>query len=138
MKENSYGVIPLRRDAGEWFLFLILHRAGHWAFPKGRPEEGETALQSASRELEEETSLKITDLLSETPFQEQYQFIRDDQQIEKTVTYFLAEVEGSPKLQQEELTDGKWVKLSEASTLLTFPEAQKLCKQVISFLEDHQ
>ncbi|MFO8088458.1 MAG: NUDIX domain-containing protein [Desulfatiglandaceae bacterium] len=52
----SAGIIPVRRDNQKWnFLFLRAYR--NWDFPKGIVEEGEDPLETAKRELREETSI---------------------------------------------------------------------------------
>lgn len=52
----SAGIIPVRRDNQKWnFLFLRAYR--NWDFPKGIVEEGEDPLETAKRELREETGI---------------------------------------------------------------------------------
>ena len=50
IEDFSCGVIPYRVVDGTRQFLLIQHKAGHWAFPKGHPEAGETNLQTARRE----------------------------------------------------------------------------------------
>jgi len=58
-KRFSAGVVVVRATRGGWrYLLLRVYRT--WDFPKGGVEEGETPLQAAQREVEEETAL--TDL----------------------------------------------------------------------------
>ncbi|WP_354684295.1 bis(5'-nucleosyl)-tetraphosphatase [Cupriavidus necator] len=54
--KRSAGLVVLRPQAGEWRC-LILRAYRNWDFPKGLPEPGETPLQAALRETEEETGL---------------------------------------------------------------------------------
>lgn len=58
-KKLSSGAVVVRHD-GTQFLFLLLRAYQYWDFPKGIVEEGETAIDAALREIEEETT--ITDL----------------------------------------------------------------------------
>lgn len=132
--ETSYGIMPLRGKKGEWEIFLIHMNAGHWSFPKGHPEENESGLEAAQRELFEETGLQVDHLLSKNSFEEQYFFKREGELIKKKVVYFLAEVSGKPNLQFEEIQAGKWVKGDEAGDLLTFTEDKRLLQQVFNFL----
>lgn len=127
--EHSFGIIPLRQNK----VFLIKHLAGHWGFPKGRAIEGESPLQTAERELFEETGLRVEKLLQETPIEEHYECTKEGEQIQKQVTYFLAAVAGDLKLQAEEILEGKWFSLEEASDVLTFQEA----KEVIVWIKQH-
>lgn len=38
---------------------LLIHRLGKWDFPKGKFEKGETSIQCAIREVEEECAIKV-------------------------------------------------------------------------------
>jgi bis(5'-nucleosidyl)-tetraphosphatase len=133
--EISFGIIPLKKVEKEWHVLLINHKKGSfWAFPKGHSEKGETPRQAAERELFEETGLFVKKLLAEQTLSESYHFTRGKQLIHKTVVYFLAEVEGHVHLQVEEIYDSQWVKLSDAESHVTFPQAKAVIKQAVSLV----
>jgi bis(5'-nucleosidyl)-tetraphosphatase len=129
-KDFSYGIIPLKYENGNWLVFVIKHHSGHWSFPKGHKEDQENDLEAATRELFEETGLKVKNLLPFEPLIETYTFYENTNKIEKTVTYFVAETEGSIHLQEEELQDGRWIDFNDAEMLLTYSEAKKILRQV--------
>ena len=134
-REHSYGIVPLRRrEEGGWDVLLIRHQAGHWAFPKGHPKEGETSLQTAERELLEETGMRIVRWISKAPIDERYSFHHEGELIDKIVSYFPAEVEGTIIVQEDELSDACWAPLSEAPELITHLQARKICAQVTVLL----
>jgi bis(5'-nucleosidyl)-tetraphosphatase len=135
VEEASFGIIPLKQENGIWQVLLILHQGGrHWAFPKGHGNPGETPIESARRELKEETGLDIQKFLQEDPLTERYQFHRKREIVVKTVQYFPALVEGNLKLQVEEIRDAKWVSLKESPGYLTFREAKEMCNKLIHIL----
>lgn len=136
IEEESFGIIPLKLEEGQWKVLLIMHRGGrHWAFPKGHGDPGETSLQSAHRELKEETGLEVEKLLQEEPLIEKYQFYRKKEVVVKTVQYFPAIVFGTLKLQAEEIRAAKWVLLKDAVQFLTFTEAKAMCQKVMTLME---
>lgn len=135
MDEESFGIIPLRKKNNKWEVLLIQLIAGHWSFPKGRAESEENALQTAERELQEETGLKVKALLHEIPITETYYFSRNNHRIKKTVTYFIGEVEGTISLQAAEVQDAKWVSLQDVSNQITFSSAKALCRKILKALE---
>jgi 8-oxo-dGTP pyrophosphatase MutT (NUDIX family) len=133
--DESFGVIPLKKEGESWRVFLIRHRKGrYWGFPKGHAEQGESPLQAASRELREETALEISHLLQQMPFVEAYQFHIEGKKVRKRVSYFVAEVSGEIKLQQKEIGDGKWMELKAALNQVTHPEGKAILRQVIEQL----
>jgi bis(5'-nucleosidyl)-tetraphosphatase len=68
-------------------ILLIKHvNSGHWSFPKGHVEGTETEVETAKREIKEETAI---DVLIDPTFRETVSYFpkRDTQ---KTVVYFIA------------------------------------------------
>ena len=58
--EKSCGVIVYRRNQEHIDLLLVKNRyGGHWSFPKGHVEGNETEVQTALREVREETGLEV-------------------------------------------------------------------------------
>ena len=132
-KENSYGIIPLR-FRHQWEVLLIQHHSGHWSFPKGHAEAGEHPLQTAERELNEETGLSVARLLSTDPMLEQYCFTLKGAKISKTVQFYPAIVEGEVAIQRNEIRASQWLSLRDAQKRITFKEGQRLCGQLEEML----
>ncbi len=135
MREESFGIIPLKKTPKGWQVLLIRHGQGHWAFPKGHKEKDEEPVITAARELKEETGLEIARFISKEPLQEHYFFTKGHMKVSKTVTYFLAEVKGEVVLQQEEVSDYKWLSLKEAEEIATFNATKELCRSILKRLE---
>lgn len=134
--ESSYGIIPLEKRGGVWHVLLVKHQSGdHWSFPKGKPADEETPLETATRELREETGLEVKRFLLSGTITEKYRFEREGHEVKKTVTYFVAEVLGDVFLQFEEVCGGKWVPLFEAESHITFQESRNVCQQVLALFD---
>jgi 8-oxo-dGTP pyrophosphatase MutT (NUDIX family) len=130
--EQSFGVVPLYKTekAGIKFL-LIQHHARHWAFPKGHAEPGETELQTARRELREETGLDDVLLITSPVFEEHYTLNRRGQPREKIVRYWIGYVQTQKvTVQEEEVRDHTWATLDEARKLITYSQSKKLLEDV--------
>lgn len=135
MKEESFGIIPLKQNK-KWQVFLIQNKNGeHFGFPKGKKNPSEDQKSAAIRELKEETNLDIIKFLDIT-FTERYSFPRKNEKVEKTVTYFPALVKGKVKLQTLEIADGFWVDLEKAYDILTFEESKNICLKLQKFLKE--
>lgn len=129
-KDYSYGVVPLRYVNDEWHVLLIQHsKAKYWGFPKGHAELGEPPITAAKRELFEETNLQVVKFLSDTYLEEKYQFTWGDKLIYKTVWYYIAEVSGELNLQEEEVSNGCWVPLSSAFSMLSYRSARSALRK---------
>ena len=55
--EQSAGAVLFRRQGGRIVYLLLQHIRGHWAFPKGHVEGRETSIETARREINEETGI---------------------------------------------------------------------------------
>ena len=138
VNDFSCGVIPMRVVDGRREFLLIQHKAGHWAFPKGHPEEGETDLQAARRELAEETGLSEVALDEGHPFEEHYEFTkRSGKHVSKRVVYFLGEVQPGQAvvLQESEVSDYAWGDAAQTRERMTFDEGRALFDEVLSYID---
>ena len=133
--DQSYGVVPLQKQEGQWKVFLI-HQYGSrgdlfWTFPKGHQEEGETPAAAALRELYEETGLSLLHLYEEKLYEHSYTYVHEDVQIDKTASYFAGEVsEGQWKVQEDEVHEAGWFSFEEARKVLTFDAAKDILDAV--------
>lgn len=118
LHEKSCGAIVYRRFHGNIEILLIKHiNSGHWSFPKGHVEPNETEIETAKREILEETGL---DVIIDPTFRETVTFSpkRDTQ---KVVVYFLARAKKYDfKPQEEEIAEIRWVDIVYATNILTY------------------
>ena len=138
--DYSCGVIPTRLVDGQRQFLLVQHLGGHWAFPKGHPEKDESPLETAARELREETGLTDVSLLEAPAFEECYTFRkRSGKRIEKTVTYYLGELpadgDSAVTIQEEEVQAYAWGDVEQTFARLTFDEGRRLLDEVLAYLD---
>ncbi len=133
--ESSFGIIPFQIINDSLHVLLIkLCSGNHWSFPKGHQEPNESPLETAQRELKEETALVIASFIDLPPFVENYFIEKKEGKVQKTVTYFPAFVEGVLSIQTEEVLDYQWTPLEKAEALASYPETQKICRQLLQLL----
>lgn len=131
----SYGVIPLIKDGEVWKVFLIhqLGRAGdvYWTFPKGHGEEGESPVESALRELQEETGIVLQKLHASSTYDQKYSFPSNDTMVNKKVHYYLGlAVDKGFKIQEEEVKEAGWLTFVEGKERLTHQRAKDMLEIV--------
>lgn len=129
-QHQSYGIIPIKKVAGEWQVLLIHREKGFWEFPKGHPEEGESPLETACRELKEETGLRLVNLLEQQSYQMHYSFLYQREAVDKTVFYYLGEVEGEITLQNQEVVDSCWVPWKKVRDFITYDNLKELVDRI--------
>ena len=126
LARRSAGLVPYHRAEGEPRLLLLWNSFfEQWQFPRGGVEQGETDLECALREFQEETCLPIRQLHQDIHCTLRYVARIRCYEVERTVVYFLAEVEpGQVCLGQDDLCDYRWATLDQAQELLadTSPE----------------
>ena len=117
----SAGVVVVHRDNDQW-QFLLLRAYQYWDFPKGGVEEGETPLQGAIREVEEESTIADLQFKWGCDYIETEPYNRG----KKVARYYLAETETTrvtlpvvPELGRAEHNEFRWVSIEEAKTLVT-------------------
>ena len=132
--EKSCGAVVFRKYHGNIELLLIKHVVGgHWSFPKGHVEPGETEEQTALREIKEETGI---DVELNTSFREvvSYSPKRDTT---KDVIYFLGKAKTFQYTpQEEEIAQIKWVEINLAHSFLTYDNDKQLVNKAKPMMRD--
>ena len=135
LHEKSCGAIVYRRFHGNIEILLIKHvNSGHWSFPKGHVEGDETELETARREIKEETGL---DVILDQTFREtvSYSPRRDTQKI---VVYFLALARNYDFVPQaEEIAEIRWVDIARATSMLTYENDKTIVNKARAAIKQH-
>lgn len=134
---TAAGVIPYRYAHGILEFLIVQHAHGHWEFPKGKLDAGETEREAALRELTEETG--TTAQLVEQ-FHETISYVFFDEythtHLYKTVHFFIGEVkEGTVTLSKEHL-DSCWLSYEQTHASLTHKELKQLFHKAHMYIQE--
>ncbi len=128
VREPTAGGIIFRRGKNEQLEILLIQDAkNRWTIPKGHIEEGETAKETAKREISEETGLKemiILNWLGKINFR----YRRATSLVLMTTEIFLVQAKGdTDDLTPEEWMNGiKWFPANEALDKIEYDDIGKL------------
>jgi 8-oxo-dGTP pyrophosphatase MutT (NUDIX family) len=133
LKEKSCGALVCRAVPGGIKILILRHKlGGHWSFPKGHVEPGETERQTARREVKEETGLDVSlldhfrELVSYSP----------KPGVTKDVVYFLGKTDREETVMQpEEVSEIRWVDMSAAHEFLTYYNDKQLLRSVKRYIK---
>jgi bis(5'-nucleosidyl)-tetraphosphatase len=127
-EERSAGALVFRSTKSGPLYLLLKYPAGHWDFPKGNIEKGETPLDAMHREVREETGL--VDIKPVEGYEKviEYFYSRDGRRIHKQVTFFLAESREEKVTISFEHQDSKWLGFQDAMKIVTYSNSKKLLR----------
>ena len=134
--------IPIRCDVASAVIIedgpaqpriLLLRRSkqpllGEWCHVAGRIEDGETAWQTALREIREETGLAVVRLFSADYNEQFYEAGRNTFAV---VPVFVAYVDSSQAVRlNPEHSEFRWVTIAEAQSLVPFGGQRRVYEEV--------
>ncbi len=121
------GVVWRRTDRGVIEILLIQDAKDRWTIPKGHIEEGETAQQTARREIGEEAGLKEVDLLGWLG-KIHFRYRRVDKLVLMTTQIYLVRAKGDTNaIQKEEWMNGiQWFPFHDALDAIEYEDIGKL------------
>lgn len=145
IRDGSYGVVPVIKENDEW-KFLLVQQISYrgqndqfWTFPKGHPEKYESIVDTAKRELMEETGIKDVQVIEAAKFSISYSFKHEDNYIDKKVTYFLgicSEIETRIS-QPNEIANIAWCTYEEAMEKLSHQNAKNVLNEAKVYIESN-
>ncbi|UCE55189.1 MAG: NUDIX domain-containing protein [Desulfobacterales bacterium] len=115
----SAGIIMVRKEEAEW-KYLLLRAYRNWDFPKGIVESGETPMETAIREMKEETGISEHNFRWGEVYQETLPYNRGT----KVARYYIAATSESevrfsinPEIGKPEHHEYRWVSYDESIKL---------------------
>jgi len=127
VEETSAGGLVIDRLTLRAALIARRDRRGRllWSLPKGHIEDGESAVEAALREVEEETGI-VGRVLAPLGVID-YWFTAPDRRVHKTVHHYLMEAAGGDLSDDDiEVEAVAWVPLGALSARLAYPDERRL------------
>ena len=118
--EKSCGAIVI--DNGK--ILLVRQNKGHYSFPKGHMELGETEIETSIREVKEETNIDIEiDDISKR-YTINYKM---NNGVRKEVVYFIAKpLTYDLKRQESEISEVLWVSINDVYNIISYDNMKEL------------
>jgi len=119
-------------------ILVVSQHATSWSLPKGHIDDGESKIQTAQREIYEESGVSELELIKELGSYQRYRIGldgNDDFSEFKTMYMFLfktKQIELNP--QDLDNPEARWVKKDEVEELLTHPKDKEFYKSVLNKL----
>jgi 8-oxo-dGTP pyrophosphatase MutT (NUDIX family) len=132
----SAGGVVFRRGPRRGVEVILCGRTAEklWVLPKGTPDEGEALLQTATREVREETGLEVSPGPKIGTIQ--YWFTAGGVRYRKQVHHWLFEPTGGDVADHDhEFDTVSWVPLDEALRLLTYENERRMLTDAAALLE---
>ena len=127
VREPTAGGIVFRHGEKGVEILLIQDAKDRWTIPKGHIEEGETAVQTAKREIGEEAGLMEVDMLGWLG-KIHFRYRRIDKLVLMTTQIYLVRAKGDTNAIQKEdwMNDIKWFKFNDALDAIEYEDIGKL------------
>jgi 8-oxo-dGTP pyrophosphatase MutT (NUDIX family) len=133
--ERSAGAVLFNAIGPEQEYLLLHYTAGHWDFPKGNIELGETERQTAVREIREETGISDVTFIEGFRHVVSYRYRKGRRVVSKEVVFFLAQTGSKDVVISHEHIGYAWRKYDDAVRQLTFKNAKNLLAASRAFMQ---
>ena len=131
-KEKSCGVIVYKYLNNNLYILLIKHNVGHWSYPKGHVEDGESEQETALRETKEETNIDVkldSNFRVVTTYNTTYNTVKD-------VVYFAGmPINDEINPQEKEVDEVKWFKYEDCKNIITYENDYNLLLKLKKYLD---
>jgi len=133
--EISVGSVLYILDINFNINYLILNYSyGHWDFPKGNIENGESELDTIKREIMEETGITDINFIDDFRQQISYRYKKKFKLVNKLVIYYIVETKSNKVVLSFEHVNFAWLNYNDALNRLSFDNSKKILKNANEFL----
>ncbi|HEX5468485.1 MAG TPA: NUDIX domain-containing protein [Gaiellaceae bacterium] len=139
-REFSAGGVIVRRIRGSWHLAAIRPggKTDVWALPKGLIGAGESAAETALREVTEETGVRgrLVEKLGDV----RYVYTWRGERVFKIVSFFLVRYSGGrlgdiPAEFRHEVAETRWLPLEDSPRLLTYGGERDMAAKALQLID---
>ena len=118
------------------YVALLKDKDNNWVLPKGHFKEGKSFVETAVREVYEETNikLKIEDLVDKIG---EFNYFSDLENSDKNIKVYLFKINEPQKivpLEKENFVEGNWVSLEDAFNKVAYQEQKEVLQKVSKYI----
>ncbi len=160
IREISAGGVVVRRQDGVWWTAAIEPKDSAqvvdtteptgrskaktvWCLPKGLVDAGEKALETAIREIHEETGITAEPIIKLADIK--YVYVRswgDRARVFKIVSFYLflyksGQIDAISDDMRIEVAEAKWIRLEDAPKLLAYRGEKQMARKALEYLAAH-
>lgn len=136
LREHSAGAVIYRVEGGDFKFLILKYGLGHWDFPKGNVEKGESELETVKREVLEETGIDKIEIIDGFKERVGYYYRMKGNLIYKTVNYYLARTDQKELKLSYEHEDYAWVTVDEALKYIKHKNSIDVLNKAYQYLKN--
>ena len=131
-REKSCGAVVYNPERQLFLIIKMLN--GNWGFPKGHTENQETDIQTAIREVTEETGIKIEIL---DGFKKSIKYIPFPEVLKKVIFFIGITKEEKVVIDKGEIEDYMWCSYEEALKMITYKPQRDIMESSLQFIKNY-
>lgn len=131
-REKSCGAVVYNPERQLFLIIKMLN--GNWGFPKGHTENQETDIQTAIREVTEETGINIKIL---DGFKKSIKYIPFPEVLKKVIFFIGITKEEKVLIDKGEIEDYMWCSYEEALKMITYKPQRDIMESSLQFIKNY-
>ena len=131
-QEKSCGAVVYNPKKHSFLIIKMLN--GNWGFPKGHTEDQETDIQTAIREVTEETGINIEIL---DGFKKSIKYIPFPEVLKKVIFFIGITEEEKVTIDKHEIEDYMWCSYEEALKMITYKPQRDIMESSLQFIKNY-
>ena len=131
-REKSCGAVVYNPKKHSFLIIKMLN--GNWGFPKGHTEDQETDIQTAIREVMEETGINIEIL---DGFKKSIKYIPFPEVLKEVIFFIGITEEEKVTIDRDEIEDYMWCSYEEALKMITYKPQRDVMESSLQFIKNY-